>query len=513
MKGLYLNSILIIILSCCLSIGAVAQLQINTNTTADQMVEEFVGVGIEYFNASYLGADVAGGIFTMGGSAGLDVEHGIFLSSGNGNLIPGPNSSSAASQNNGLPGHPILTDMLGIQTYDAAVLEFDFKTMHDTLKFDFLFGSEEYNEYVGAPFNDIYGLFVTGPNPNPAGEFYDDENFGIIIDLEITPIDTTYIEADTTYIAADTLYIPADTLIMPPDTLIFPADTLYFPADTIYVVADTIISIPDTTFTPVPVYINNINNGPALPGEPSQGPCHFCEYFYDNINGGKNIEYDGITATINAKIPVQPDAMYHFIIVIADAGDGIFDSGVLMEGESFKSLGPAQFNSFAFLAENNEELNTDVNGQIIGNEVYLTVPDVVDISNLVANFQVGGVYVDINGIAQVSGLTPNNFLEPVSYHLEGYNTKDWKVYVETVSGLNRYLFNQVKIGPNPSIGEVYIDNISGFDVRIINAVGKAVRSYNSVVDKNLVITDLYPGIYFIQLRKESNLEVRKLIIQ
>lgn len=471
MKGLYLNSILIIILSLGLSLGAIAQLQINTNTTADQMVEEFVGVGIEYFNASYVGADVAGGIFTMGGSAGINVEHGIFLCSGNGHLIPGPNSSSSASQSHGLDGHPILTDILGINTYDAAVLEFDFKPMHDTLRFSFVFGSEEYNEYVGAPFTDIYGLFVNGLNPD--GGLYDEENFGIF---------------------NDTVFIPIDTIIPPPP-----------PPDTIFIF--------DTLYSLLPVFINNYNNGPAMPGEVSTGPCNNCKYFYDNVNGGKDIEYDGITVTIKSLVPVLPDSMYHFTIVIADAGDGIFDSGVLMEGKSFKSLGPAQFNSFAFLAENNEDLNADVFGQIIGNEIYLTVPDVVDIANLVVSFEVGGVSVDVNGTSQVSGITPNNFLEPVNYHLEGYNTKDWKVYVETVAGLNQYLFNQVKIGPNPSNGDIHIDNIAGFDVRILDAVGKTVIIYKAVNDNKLLVTDLFPGLYFIELEKEGRKEARKLIVQ
>jgi len=474
MKGLHVNSILVIIITFGLSIGAVAQLQINTNTTADQMVEEFVGVGIEYFNATYQGADVAGGIFTMGGSAGLELEHGIFLSSGNGNLIPGPNSSSAASQSHGLDGHPILTDMLGIQTYDAAVLEFDFKPMHETVRFNYIFGSEEYNEYVGAPFNDIYGLFVSGPDT--AGGFYNDYNFGIFI---------------------DSVFVIIDTIIPPPPSL-----------DTVF--------IYDTLYNPLPVYITNINNGPALPGETSSGPCKNCEYFFDNVNGGKNIEYDGIATVLDtdeSAIPVQPDMIYHFIIVIADAADAIFDSGIMLEGESFKSLGPAQFDSFGFLAEHNENLNTDVIGQIIENEVYLTVPDIVDVSSLVASFQVGGVYVNVNGVSQESGTTPNNFLEPVNYHLEGYNTKDWKVYVETVAGLKQYLFNQVKIGPNPSQGEIHINNVTGFDIRILDSVGKVVRVHNTVSAGELVISNLHPGIYYVQLEKDGQKEVRKQIVQ
>jgi hypothetical protein len=352
-------------------------------------------------------------------------------------------------------------------------------------------------------------LFVTGPNPG--GEFYNNKNFGVFDETFVIPADTTYIAADTFYFPADTIYIPADTIIIPPDTLIFPADTIYIPADTNYIVADTIIT-PEVVITePLPVYINNINNGPAAPGVPSSGPCKNCEYFYDNVSGGKNIEYDGITVKINSSVPVQAQAMYHFTIVIADAADGIFDSGVFIEGESFKSLGPAQFNSFQFLAANNGGLITDVTGQILGNEVYLTVPDDVDVSNLVASFEVSGV--DVNGLSQISGVTPNNFIEPVNYHLEGYNSKDWQVFVETVSGIKQYLFTQVKIGPNPSQGEIRMDNISGFEIRILDSVGKTIQIHQSAQSNSLIISSLLPGMYFVQLEKEGRKEVRKIIVQ
>jgi hypothetical protein len=509
MKGFSLNSILIII-ACFIFTDAQTQLQINTNVTPEQMVEEFVGVGINYYNVSYIGADIASGTFSNGSSAGLGVENGIFLTSGDGNLIPGPNSSYAASYSHGLEGHPLLTDILGIQTFDAAVLEFDFTTLHDTLRFNFLYGSEEYNEWVGAPFNDIYGLFVSGPNPDFG--FYNNQNFGSILDLDITPADSTFIPADTTYILADTIIWPADTLIIPPDTLIIPADTTIILADTIYYPADTIIVPPDTVFTYLPVYIDNINNGPALPGEASAGPCQYCEYFYDNVDGGKNIEYDGLTLTMNSVIPVEPNSMYHFTVVIADASDGIFDSGVLMEGESFKSLGPAQFNNYGLLAEHNEGLSSDVVGQISGNEIYLVVPDSVDLSNLVASFEVGGVYVKVSDVLQVSGETANDFSGSVYYQLEGYNTKEYKVTVQHVSGIGPYRFNQVRIGPNPSNGEVVISEISGVNISIIDNVGKIVKFYQNPGKNSLVIDDLQPGIYFVKLEKNGYKDVRKLII-
>jgi PKD repeat protein len=51
--------------------------------------------------------------------------------------------------------------------YDATVIEFDIVPTNDTLCFDYVFGSEEYNEYVGSVFNDVFGFFVTGPGYAP----------------------------------------------------------------------------------------------------------------------------------------------------------------------------------------------------------------------------------------------------------------------------------------------------------------------------------------------------------
>ncbi|MBK9459454.1 MAG: choice-of-anchor L domain-containing protein [Sphingobacteriales bacterium] len=45
-------------------------------------------------------------------------------------------------------------------TYDAAVLEFDIVATEPTIEFKYVFGSEEYLEYVGSNFNDVFGFFI-----------------------------------------------------------------------------------------------------------------------------------------------------------------------------------------------------------------------------------------------------------------------------------------------------------------------------------------------------------------
>jgi hypothetical protein len=79
-----------------------------------------------------------------------------------------------------------LSAIAGYQTYDASVLSFDFVPETDTLRIRYVFGSEDYNEWVGHSYKDIFACFITGPNPS--GGYYVDKNIAIIPDTTNTPI-------------------------------------------------------------------------------------------------------------------------------------------------------------------------------------------------------------------------------------------------------------------------------------------------------------------------------------
>jgi gliding motility-associated-like protein len=54
----------------------------------------------------------------------------------------------------------------GNQTYNAAILEFDFIPYADTVRFKYVFGSDEYPEFAppnNTTYNDVFGFFISGP--------------------------------------------------------------------------------------------------------------------------------------------------------------------------------------------------------------------------------------------------------------------------------------------------------------------------------------------------------------
>lgn len=96
--------------------------------------------------------------------------------------------------------------------------------------------------------------------------------------------------------------------------------------------------VPGTTTTSVS--INNVNNGNSAHGTPPPGPCEYCAYYRDNTVGSPiTSAYDGFTTPLVAGCRVRPCEMYHIKLAIGDVGDGVFDSGVFLEANSFNSIG------------------------------------------------------------------------------------------------------------------------------------------------------------------------------
>ena len=82
--------------------------------------------------------------------------------------------------------------------------------------------------------------------------------------------------------------------------------------------------------TNIPVSIKNVN---AVPGVTCNNNT---AYYVDNTNN-QFFTHDGHTTVLRAVFPVTSCQTYHLKLVISDAGDGAYDSGVFLEAKSLTS--------------------------------------------------------------------------------------------------------------------------------------------------------------------------------
>ncbi|MBB3169055.1 choice-of-anchor L family PEP-CTERM protein [Simiduia aestuariiviva] len=154
--------------ACALLCGNAAQaLVVTPESDANLLANNIAGSGITISNVNYIGASGASGLFTDGLSSGLGFDTGVLLTTGSAAGAVGPNNVSNYSVNNSMAGDSDLDSLSGVTTNDATSLSFDFEFDGGSggdIFFNFIFASEEYNEYVGSTYNDVFGLFVNGTN-------------------------------------------------------------------------------------------------------------------------------------------------------------------------------------------------------------------------------------------------------------------------------------------------------------------------------------------------------------
>gem|GEM_PF-144863 len=147
---------------------SMAQLVTSTSQSPSGLVQNvLLGPGVTVSNISYTGSPQAIGFFN-GSATNVGLGEGIILTTGTvnntGDGPHGPNNSSNSGFNNNTGGYGRLSALVGgTQTFNATVLEFDFIPYSDTVRFSYVFGSEEYPEYVGSQYNDVFAFFISGP--------------------------------------------------------------------------------------------------------------------------------------------------------------------------------------------------------------------------------------------------------------------------------------------------------------------------------------------------------------
>ena len=216
--------------------------------------------------------NVSIGKFSNAGNI-LGFDEGIIISTGDIELAQGPNRSIDSGRSFDLKSQEdadldiLATDSL----FDITGIEFDFIPIDHRVTFQYVFASEEYCEFVGTDFNDVFGFFVSGPGIN--GPFADNAiNVARLING-----------------AGDNVSI------------------------------NNVSHLTNTEFF--------INNATSIDTENCN--LDFQDTFQDVF------EYDGFTVRLAASFQVIPCETYRIRLVIGDVADSILDSAVFLQSESF----------------------------------------------------------------------------------------------------------------------------------------------------------------------------------
>ncbi|MBX2845954.1 MAG: choice-of-anchor L domain-containing protein [Saprospiraceae bacterium] len=126
----------------------------------------FLGGGCIEIENIQVSSEVSGtslaqiGRFTQ--SPGLDIGYsdGIVLSTGNVADVLAPNESGSTTGSFGTAGDTDLNAIFGVNSFDAARIQFDFRPSTDSISFNFVFASDEYPEYVCSEFKDAFAFLI-----------------------------------------------------------------------------------------------------------------------------------------------------------------------------------------------------------------------------------------------------------------------------------------------------------------------------------------------------------------
>lgn len=246
--------------------------------------QNFIGDGVQVFNVRFNNASGSIvkpqiGTFQANGFTGVMMDSGIVLTTGHVSVAEGPNNHGSMHQEvTGYYTDPLM-DAVSTGTLKAcATLDFDFVCLSNHVSFTYCFGSEEYPEYVGSNYNDVFAFFLTGPDP-------------------ATGLSTTR------------------NIALVPE------------------------SITDSTPDGIAVAINSINSGtPGVYGY-SYIDIHpeNSHYYRENPQGTTGLQYNGYTQKLTAEATLVPCEIYHMHISICNVTDNNRDSGVLLEGHSLHS--------------------------------------------------------------------------------------------------------------------------------------------------------------------------------
>ena len=147
---------------------------VNGLSVEDYVNDVFLGEGVSAFNISYTGGMLQLGQMVNGADSEYAFDEALVMSTANargiscssaacsdcqGDANSDPDLLSIANSVPGLIGQDFSVESI----HDVSILEFDFIVTGDSIGFDYIFGSDEYETWINTPYNDVFGFFLSGP--------------------------------------------------------------------------------------------------------------------------------------------------------------------------------------------------------------------------------------------------------------------------------------------------------------------------------------------------------------
>jgi hypothetical protein len=227
-----IHSLCILMLALTISVIGDAQLTVIPGGSAFQMGDALTGSGITIQGNPTINCNpLAYGAFANGGSTSLGITNGIVLTTGNAQGMAGANNAPSYGVDNGTQySDPHLTSIVPQANRDVCVLELDVVPQCDTLTIRFVFGSDEYMEFVNEGYNDAFAFFIFGPNP--AGGMYNAYNIARLPNNTVVSIDNVNANNNSAYYVDNTngsqIQYDGRTVVLSPKIKVVPCQTYHF---------------------------------------------------------------------------------------------------------------------------------------------------------------------------------------------------------------------------------------------------------------------------------------------
>ena len=259
------------------------ELVLDENITVVQAIQDvLLGAGVNAFN------------FTYNGSA-VNVQNNVasVMAFSDDNNVGFPIFEGVHLTTEGAPNiNDVDLDAIASNTVtNGVIIEFDFIPDGNSLNFNYIFASEEYEEYTCSNYNDVFGFFLSGPGIS--GPFSNGA-----INLAVVPGSNNIpVAINTVNSGSATGFSNAQNCANEDPN--WQANSVFFTTD--------YNAIYQATFTEL---IFGFPIGSA---------------------------YNGSTIVLPATASIQCNETYHIKMAISNVGDESFDSGVFLEAGSFAS--------------------------------------------------------------------------------------------------------------------------------------------------------------------------------